>query len=56
MIYIITFELQVAVHHGEGTDYQYNNGKYEFSTIEDAQDTFEQMIEDPEYFNMMRNF
>lgn len=56
MKYIITFELQVAIRHAEGTDYRYDHGKYEYDNIEDAKEVFEDMQRDSEYFNIMRNF
>ena len=56
MKYVITFELQVAIRHAEGTDYRYDHGKYEYDNIKEAKEAWEDMLDDYEYFNLMRNF
>jgi len=54
--YVITFTLRNAFHSIEGTDYSYTTGKSEEATKEAAVELWDDMNDDDDYSNLMRNF
>jgi hypothetical protein len=54
--YFIKFDQRIATTHGDGTDYSYKNKQYDFNDINVAQDCWNDMLEDEDNSNMIRNF